>query len=134
MSNIQESAAQIVMEREEDSLFFKAIDHFDKMATELGMDSVWSLHIGNGLMKKDELVLEDKQYKVTYKYIMPDATMGDLANDTCWAEVSMFAPSGSVEHLWFAANSCIRQSGTHHRYIEDFEMQADGSLALVTGS
>jgi hypothetical protein len=49
-------------------------------------------------------------------------------------EVTMLAVDGSIKSLWFAAESCIRQSGTHHRYIEDFEIQEDGSLMLVTGS
>jgi len=46
----------------------------------------------------------------------------------------MLAVDGTIKSLWFAANSCIRQSGTHHMYIEDFEMQEDGSLMLITGS
>ena len=116
----------------EDERFLESIDHYNAMKAELGMVSQWDIHVGNGFFDKDDLLLKgDKQYKVTYTYI---AEMGDTMDDVQWAEVSMFAPSGSIKDLWFAADSCIRQSGTHHSYIEDFEMQEDGTLSLVTGS
>jgi len=116
----------------EDERFLESVDHYNAMKAELGMVSQWDIHVGNGLHDKDDLLLKgDKQYKVTYTYI---AEMGDTMDDVQWAEVSMFAPSGSIKDLWFAADSCIRQSGTHHSYIEDFDVQEDGSLALVTGS
>jgi len=116
----------------EDERFLESVDHYNAMKAELGMVSQWDIHVGNGLHDKDDLLLKgDKQYKVTYTYI---AEMGDTMDDVTWAEVSMFAPSGSIKDLWFAADSCIRQSGTHHSYIEDFDVQEDGSLALVTGS
>ena len=116
----------------EDEMFLESVDHYAKMKEDLGMVSTWDIHVGNGCLDKDDLLLKgDKQYKVTYTYI---AEMGDTEDDTQWAEVSMFAPSGSVKDLWFAADSCIRQSGTHHSYIEDFEVKWNGCLALVTGS
>ena len=116
----------------EDERFLESVDHYNAMKAELGMVSQWDIHVGNGLHDKDDLLLKgDKQYKVTYTYI---AEMGDTMDDVTWAEVSMFAPSGSIKDLWFAADSCIRQSGTHHSYIEDFDVQEDGTLALVTGS
>jgi len=49
-------------------------------------------------------------------------------------QVSSLAVNGSIKALWAAAESCIKQSGTHHRYIEDFEFGEDGTLELVTGS
>ena len=116
----------------EDEMFLESVDHYAKMKEDLGMVSTWDIHVGNGCLDKDDLLLKgDKQYKVTYTYIK---SMGDTMDDTEWAEVSMFAPSGSVKDLWFAADSCIRQSGTHHSYIEDFEGKWNGCLALVTGS
>ena len=116
----------------EDEMFLESVDHYNTMKAELGMVSQWDIHVGNGLHDKDDLLLKgDKQYKVTYTYI---ESMGDTMDDVQWAEVSMFAPSGSIKDLWFAADSCIRQSGTHHSYIEDFDMQEDGTLSLVTGS
>ena len=116
---------------ESEKLFMENVDHFAKMKEDLGMVSIWDMHMGRGKQAADELVMEDRQYKVTYKYIHK---MGDTFDDDEWAEVSMFAPSGRVKDLWFAADSCIRQSGTHHMYIEDFDIQEDGTLALVTGS
>jgi len=114
----------------ENEVLLETIDHFIAMKEELGMVSQWSIYDG-GMMDADAEIFKDKQYKVTYTYI---TEMGDSYDDVQWAEVSMFAPSGSIKDLWFAANSCIKQSGTHHSYIENFEMQDDGTLALVTGS
>ena len=116
----------------EDEMFLESVDHYAAMKEDLGMVSTWDIHVGDAPLDKDDLLLKgDKQYKVTYTYIK---SMGDTMDDTEWAEVSMFAPSGSVKDLWFAADSCIRQSGTHHSYIEDFEVKWNGCLALVTGS
>ena len=50
------------------------------------------------------------------------------------SQVSMTAIDGTIKSLWFAAESCIKQSGTHHRFIEDFEFGEDGTLILITGS
>lgn len=120
----------VSQEELENEIFFETLDHFDKMKKDLGMESQWSMFDG-GPMSADQLLLQDKQYKVTYTYI---EQMGDTMEDVTWAEVSMFAPSGSIKDLWFAANSCIKQSGTHHSYIEGFDVNEDGTLSLVTGS
>jgi hypothetical protein len=116
-----------------------AMEHFDDMKTELCMDSVWSIWEAAAL-SADDLLFQDRQYRVVYNHVRHDATTEEIWADVkdggnrADAQVSMFAPSGSIKHLWFAADSCIKQSGTHHSYIEDFEMQDDGSLELVTGS
>jgi len=116
-----------------------AMEHFDDMKTELCMDSVWSIWEAAAL-SADDLLFQDRQYRVVYNHVRHDATTEEIWADVkdggnrADAQVSMFAPSGSIKHLWFAANSCIKQSGTHHSYIEDFEMQEDGSLLLITGS
>jgi hypothetical protein len=65
--------------------------------------------------------------------------MGDtLDSEVTWIEFSSMAVNGTVGELWRAAESCFQQAkaavGDWHIYIEDFEMQDDGSLALVTGS
>tara|TARA_R110002153_G_C13095567_1_gene475949 strand:- start:193 stop:588 length:396 start_codon:yes stop_codon:yes gene_type:complete len=117
----------------ENEILFETMDHFSNMQTELGMDSRWSIFDG-GPMAADAEIFKDKQYLVKYQYIQNGYSLEDIQNGRAWAEVSMFAPSGSVKDLWFAANSCIKQSGTHHSYIENFEMQDDGTLSLVTGS
>ena len=116
-----------------------AMEHFEDMRQELEMDSVWSIWEAVSLQAND-LLFKDRQYRVVYNHVRHDATSEELWADIkdggnrSSAQVSMFAPSGSIKDLWFAANSCIKQSGTHHSYIEDFEMQDDGSLLLVTGS
>ena len=81
---------------ESEKLFMENVDHFAKMKEDLGMVSIWDMHMGRGKQAADELVMEDRQYKVTYKYIHK---MGDTFDDVEWAEVSMFAPSGRVKDL-----------------------------------
>ena len=116
-----------------------AMEHFDDMKTELCMDSVWSIWEAAAL-SADDLLFQDRQYLVRYQFVRSDSTCEEIYDDlqngtkSSMAEVTMFAVSGSIKHLWFAANSCIKQSGTHHSYIEDFQMQEDGSLLLITGS
>ena len=116
-----------------------AMEHFDDMKTELCMDSVWSIWEAAAL-SADDLLFQDRQYRVVYNHVRHDATTEEIWADVkdggnrADAQVSMFAPSGSIKHLWFAADSCIKQSGTYHSYIEDFEMQEDGTLMLITGS
>ena len=115
------------------------MEHFDDLQQELGMSTVWSMWDG-GTMSADTAIFTDKMRKVTYDFVRNDATIeeldADLRNGTnsAMAQVSSFAVNGTVKALWAAAESCIKQSGTHHSFIEDFEMQDDGSLALVTGS
>jgi hypothetical protein len=115
------------------------IEHFDDMQQELGMSTVWSMWDG-GIMDADQAIFTDKMRKVTYNFVRADATLEEIYADLddngnrSMVQVSSFAVNGTVKALWAAAESCIKQSGTHHSFIEDFEMQDDGSLALVTGS
>tara|TARA_B100000497_G_C7588472_1_gene353971 strand:- start:540 stop:944 length:405 start_codon:yes stop_codon:yes gene_type:complete len=115
------------------------IEHFDDMQQELGMSTVWSMWDG-GTMDADQAIFTDKMRKVTYNFVRADATLEEIYADLddngnrSMVQVSSFAVNGTVKALWAAAESCIKQSGTHHSFIEDFEMQDDGSLALVTGS
>lgn len=114
----------------DDEILFETMDYFSVLKNDLGMDSVWDLP-GATITSVDTMIFEDKQYKVKYKFI---ESMGATMDDVKWAEVTMFAPSGSIKDLWFAANSCIKQSGTHHIYIEGFDINEDGTLSLITGS
>ena len=115
------------------------MEHFDDLQQELGMSTIWSMWDG-GTMSADTTIFTDKMRKVTYDFVRHDATVeeldADLRNGTnsAMAQVSSFAVNGTVKALWAAAESCIKQSGTHHSFIEDFEMQDDGSLELITGS
>ena len=119
--------------------FFKICDHFTALQNELEFQSIWSMH-DFGTKGLDFKIFTDKVRKVTYEYIREDATQEELMLDMkdggkrSSAQVSMTAIDGSVQSLWFAAESCIKQSGTHHRYIEDFVFGEDGTLELVTGS
>lgn len=119
--------------------FTIAMDHFFAMQQELGMSTVWSMY-DMGPKGSDFAIFTDKFRKVTYTFVRPDATSEELYDDlkngtnTAMAQVSSFAVNGTIKALWAAAESCIKQSGTHHSYIEDFDVQEDGSLDLVTGS
>ena len=66
----------------EDEMFLESVDHYAAMKEDLGMVSTWDIHVGNGCLDKDDLLLKgDKQYKVTYTYI---AEMGLTEDDTQW--------------------------------------------------
>jgi len=117
----------------ENEILIETMDHYGDMKDELGFDSVWSIFDG-GPMEASEALFKDKQYLVKYQYIQNGYSLEDIQNGRAWAEVSMSSAGGTNKELWTAAESCIKQSGTHHMYIEDFTMQDDGSFQLVTGS
>lgn len=74
--------------------------------------------------------------RICYQYI-PDNTPWEQLSDPGYnnnVEISTHCRGDTWMDLWEAAERLIVQSGTHHRYIEDFEMRDDGSLELVTGS
>jgi hypothetical protein len=116
-----------------------AMEHFEDMRVELGVDSVWSMW-DFGTKGLDFEVFVKKMRKVTYEFVRADATVEELNADLrdggkrSMVQVSSWAINGTIKSLWLAADSCIKQSGTHHRYIEDFEFGEDGTLELVTGS
>lgn len=119
--------------------FTIAMDHFFAMQEELGMSTVWSMYEFGTKGPEFEL-FTDKVRKVTYEFVRPDATVEEIEADLrdgtndAMAQVSSLAVNGSIKALWAAAESCIKQSGTHHSYIEDFTFGEDGTLELVTGS
>ena len=116
-----------------------AMEHFEDLRVELNLDTVWDIHDG-GCMPADFLLFNKKMRKVVYEYVRADSTIEELNADLrdggkrTSAKVSAWAIDGTVKNLWIAANSCIEQSGTHHSYIENFELLDNGSLDLVTGS
>ena len=59
-------------------------------------------------------------------------------DDVTWITFTAVAENGTVGALWEAAESCFQQAklaiGDWHYFVEDFEVQEDGSLSLVTGS
>ena len=115
------------------------IEHFDDMQQELGMTTVWSIWDG-GAVSNRHAIFSDKIHRVVYEYVRNDATREELTADfedggkRSMAEVSCLAVDGTVQSLWVAAESCVMQSGTHHRFIEGFDVNKNGTLSLITGS
>lgn len=115
------------------------IEHFDDMQQELGMSTVWSMWDG-GTVSADHAIFTPQMRRVVYEFVRDDATSQEIYADLedggkrSMAQVSSFAVDGTVKSLWAAAESCIKQSGTHHQFIEDFEVNEDGTLELITGS
>jgi len=109
------------------------IEHFDDLKAELGYDTVWSM--GSGVMALDQKIFSDKIRVVTYKCI---AEMGDTMDDVTWMTFTAVAMNGTVGELWKAAENCFQQAkaalGDWHYFVEDFDVQEDGTLELVTGS
>jgi len=117
------------------------MNHFDVMAEELGMQTDWDITDG-GCMKAEQMLFLNREYKVVYTCLRPDVTEEELradmrdgdGNRTTFVTVTATATNGSIKSLWAAAEACIAQSGTHHRIIDNFEEQDDGTLRLLTGS
>jgi hypothetical protein len=109
------------------------IEHFDDLKGELGYDTVWSM--GEGAMALDHKIFSDKIRVVTYKCI---AEMGDTMDDVTWMTFTAVAMNGTVGELWKAAENCFQQAKVAlddwHYFVEDFTVQEDGTLELVTGS
>ena len=126
MSNISETQFQDV-----DSYELE-IEHFNDLKAQLGYETVWSIE---GIMPLDKAIFTDKPRVVKYKCIKE---MGPTFDDTIWETFTAVAENGTVGALWKAAESCYQQAklavGDWHYFIEDFEVQEDGSLQLITGS
>ena len=109
------------------------MEHFDDLKTELGYTTTWSM--GSGIMNLDTNIFSDKARVVTYKCIKE---MGATMDDVTWITFTAVAENGTVGALWKAAESCYQQAklaiGDWHYFVENFELQEDGSLSLVTGS
>lgn len=121
----------------QDEQFMSRMNYFDSVASVKNYKTRWSIYEVDDI---EQRIFQNKQYHVRYQFVRPDATVEELQEDLqngtnyTMAEVTSFAIDGTVEQLWRAAESCVTQSGTHHTFIEDFEMQDDGSLLLITGS
>ena len=109
------------------------IEHFNDLKWQQGYETVWSLQ--SGIMNLDQQIFTNKPRLVTYKVI---SEMGECLADVKWETFTCMAKDGTVGGLWAAAESCFKQAklalGDWHYFVEDFEMQDDGSLELVTGS
>lgn len=109
------------------------MEHFSDLKAEMGYETVWSMH--SGPMALDFKIFTDKPRLVTYKCIK---SMSNSGHGVEWETFTCMAKNGTVGELWAAAESCYKQAklalGDWHIYVENFELQDDGSLELVTGS
>ena len=109
------------------------MEHFDDLKAELGYTTTWAMD--SGIMNLDQKIFTDKARVVTYKCIKE---MGATMDDVTWITFTAVAENGTVGALWKAAESCFQQAklaiGDWHYFVENFELQEDGSLSLVTGS
>ena len=107
-------------------------EHFSDLKAKLGYDTVWSFE---GIRPLDRAFFTDKPRVIKYKCIKE---MGQTFDDVTYETFTAVAEDGTVGALWKAAESCFQQAklalGDWHYFIEDFEVQDDGSLELVTGS
>jgi len=107
-------------------------EHFSDLKAKLGYDTVWSIE---GIRPLDRAFFTDKPRVIKYKCIKE---MGQTFDDVTYETFTAVAEDGTVGALWKAAESCFQQAklalGDWHYFIEDFEVQDDGSLELVTGS
>lgn len=112
-----------------------SIEHFSDLKQELGYDTVWSMESYGHLPGLDFKIFTDKPRIVTYKCIKD---IGPNLEDTEWVTFTAVAENGTLGAMWKAAESCFQQAklaiGDWHYFVEDFEMQEDGSLSLTTGS
>ena len=117
----------------EDKAFEAEMNHYDRLKLNFGFETVWSL--SSGILQADQMIFQDKPYVVKYKVIKE---MGATMDDVTWETFTAVAENGSVKELWKAAESCYQQAklavGDWHYFIEDFDLQDDGTLQLVTGS
>ena len=117
----------------EDKAFEAEMDHYDAMKQKFGFETVWSL--SSGILQADQMIFQDKPYVVKYKVIKE---MGATMDDVTWETFTAVAENGTVGALWKAAESCYQQAklavGDWHYFIENFDVQDDGTLELVTGS
>tara|TARA_B100000902_G_scaffold247458_1_gene234168 strand:+ start:59 stop:469 length:411 start_codon:yes stop_codon:yes gene_type:complete len=109
------------------------MEHFDDLKAEMGYETVWSMH--DGPMPLEQKIFTNKPRLVTYKCIKE---LGRNFDDTVWQTFTCMAKDGTVGGLWAAAESCFKQAklalDDWHIYVENFELQDDGSLELITGS
>lgn len=118
-----------------DQDFTNKMNYFAGVQNALNYDTVWSI---DEVDHVDAQMLSDKPRRVFYRFYAEDATLEELRDDTAeMIEVSSMAVNGTVRELWRAAEACYQQAkqqGDWHKFIEDFEMQEDGSLEIWMGS
>jgi hypothetical protein len=119
-----------------EDLMMQDIRYWADKQDELGFVSRWSLGEGTRMETK---IFTDKERTVTYTVYANDCTLDELIAGTAKkVTFSTAAKDGTVAELYCAGETLIKsamaQEGNWHIFIEDFTMQADGSLAMTTGS
>jgi hypothetical protein len=119
-----------------EDLMMQDIRYWADKQDELGFVSRWSLGEGTRMETK---IFTDKERVVTYTVYANDCTLDELIAGTAKkVTFSTAAKDGTVAELYRAGETLIKsamaQEGNWHIFIEDFTMQADGSLAMTTGS
>ena len=120
--------------KHEEDTFIQEREHWDNLRSDLGYETMLDLQ-DVGMMPLDKKIFKDKPYVVNYKCIKE---MGATFDDVTWITFTAVAKNGTVGELWKAAETCYQQAklavGDWHTFIEDFNMEDDGSFSLVTGS
>jgi hypothetical protein len=119
-----------------EDLMMQDIRYWADKQDELGFVSRWSLGEGTRMETK---IFTDKERVVTYTVYARNVTIEQLMDGTAKkVTFSAIAKNGTVAELYRAGETLIKnamdQESNWHIFIEDFTMQADGSLAMTTGS
>ena len=118
-----------------DQEFLNLMNYFNGVRDALDYDSSWSIYEVENI---DSDMLSDKPRRVFYRFYAKDISVEELMSDSAeMIEVSSLAVNGTVRELWRAAESCYQQAkakGDWHYFIEDLQVQEDGSLELIMGS
>ena len=122
-------------------------EYFGFHQNDMNYNSIWSCDLE--FTRLDQVMYEgewegsackgDGQQKITYEVISKDATIDEIMNNTAEKIVfKAYVIGNTVKDFWRAAEYLITESAieqdNHHRYVEGFDRQADGSFELVTGS
>lgn len=118
--------------------FTNQMEKFNEVRNTEGLNTTWSIYEVSDVYA--EAAIKTAGKKVVYETIDPDATDAEVALDISdgghrsTAVYSSFVGGDTWLDLWKAAESVITQSKTHHKFIEDFTMNDDGTIELTTGS
>lgn len=121
-----------------DDEFLKKADYFMNVQHDNDLETIWSIHEVDDIYKKCAVKVKGKTLR--YVSIRSNASYDDILadienNSSFTTQTHTTTVHGNTWlDLWKAAEDLILKSGTHHRYIEDFECQDDGSYVLTTGS
>lgn len=127
----------IALQLEEDAVM-KKINEYADIRDLNGLETTWSIFEVDDINKNCPIKVMGR--KIRYESVRPDATAFELLEDlenggqNTNVEYTTTVKGNTWLDMWKAAEEVILKSGTHHRYIEDFNIQDDGSFILITGS